>query len=1117
MKPESAPESEDRELAARLAAFEEERARAGSADPREFASGLSPDAAARLTGALEGLARLQAEWSGIYRAEANMFPCPFGKFLLEQELGRGGHGIVFLAFDPTLNRRVALKIPRPELLDEPDWRRRFLREAHALARLDHPGVVAVLEVGEVDAVCYIASTYCDGPNLTAWLKARKPPLEPRVAAWIAALIAEAVGHAHAQGVVHRDLKPRNILMQPVQRSAVAEDREPRPRVTDFGLAKLVEAQAELTGIGIVLGTPRYMAPEQRAGRNDLVGPPTDVYAIGVILEEMLIGRRQASSGGSRGTSAADEAAREQERGGLPDRTDVPRALRAIVVRCLDPEPAHRYPNAAQLAADLNRFLTGESVHAARLSPRAILARVRASRVFTSAGLGTLVLVSLAFLFVFGQRRSERPGLPAAVAPEPSPAVARADGIEQRKRYAADMQLAAELAPSDLASATYRLPQARLLLDRYRSSGTEGDLRTWEWYHFEHVLHGERATVSAHSKAVYHLEYSPDGARVGTAGEDGARIWNAMTGAVELNLQGHTDVVNWIRFSPDGTRVATTSDDMTVRVWSAADGRRLLPPLVHQHKVVLVLFTPDGRRLVSCDRGAIITTWDSATGALIGSHKVAGEPLEGMDLSPDGSILAVAASHEVTLWDYPAMKRRPFGVPSEDLPARFDCVAFSHDGRRFATSGGASTRQVRIWVTQSGQLENSFTHHADERVLTVAFSPDDRLVLSTASDDAARIWDVARGECVAILAGHGAWVWSGGFSPDGRSVATGGGDGSIKLWDVPHRGAMSRFMLRPEGCLAMTYSVDSRTVYAVTQSGEVCAWDAATNQPLGALLFRSPTHAVDAVLAPSAELIVVADSGGTLFIGSPRQERPATTLPHTAAARPCLALSSNGKYLGFVATDGSLGRLALGEREFRPEGVGSLPSMPTSLAITNDGSLLAALADGRLFALAAKGRPAAEAPERGHQGRVNCLAVSRDGTLCATSDNNGSIVLWDRQTLRIRARLHSQEHEMDALAFTVDGQTLISSAGSVAVSFWNAMTGQPIFVFDESYSPRRAAHLAVAPDGSSIAAVVDGPGYAQGLIWHAIRRNASGREPNEKNASHVGSWPGTDLAIGADVP
>ena len=219
MPPEPSPDELERELAARLAARDEDRARTGPVDPGEPTAGLPPEAAARLQSALEGLARLHDRWPGQSRPED--LPRPFGKFRIEGELGRGGHGIVFLAVDPTLDRRVALKIPRPELLDEPDWRRRFLREAHALARLDHPGIVAILELGEVDGVCYIASTYFDGPNLTAWLKDRETLLDPRGAARLACQIAEAVGHAHAHGVIHRDLKPRNILMRAVERSARA--------------------------------------------------------------------------------------------------------------------------------------------------------------------------------------------------------------------------------------------------------------------------------------------------------------------------------------------------------------------------------------------------------------------------------------------------------------------------------------------------------------------------------------------------------------------------------------------------------------------------------------------------------------------------------------------------------------------------------------------------------------------------------------------------------------------------------------------------------------------------------------------------------------------------------
>src|SRR5262245_10070366 len=220
--------------------------------------------------------------------QADTPPSRFGRFLIHRELGRGGFGIVFLAEDPHLQRLIALKLPRADALSNTDLRARFLREARAAARLNHPNIVPIHEAGEVGPVCYMVSAYCPGESLAAWLGRRQEPVSPWAAAALTAVLADAVQHAHDHGILHRDLKPSNILLEPCPQGAsatpLATDELPFiPQLTDFGLAKLLEVDDEQTTSGVVLGTPLYMAPEQAEGWAHAVGAPTDVYALGAIL------------------------------------------------------------------------------------------------------------------------------------------------------------------------------------------------------------------------------------------------------------------------------------------------------------------------------------------------------------------------------------------------------------------------------------------------------------------------------------------------------------------------------------------------------------------------------------------------------------------------------------------------------------------------------------------------------------------------------------------------------------------------------------------------------------------------------------------------------------------
>jgi serine/threonine protein kinase len=200
-------------------------------------------------------------------AAGHGLPLSFGRFQVVCELGRGGFGVVYLARDPVLGRDVALKVPRLERLITPEARRRFLREARAAAVLDHPNIVPVYEAGELGPVAFIASAYCEGPTLSSWLRERQQPVPAEEAARLIATIAGAVQHAHERGVLHRDLKPGNVIFHSSAGSGSDADLATRvPRVTDFGLARIAEDHSDQTRSGVPIGSPPYMAPEQAAGR-----------------------------------------------------------------------------------------------------------------------------------------------------------------------------------------------------------------------------------------------------------------------------------------------------------------------------------------------------------------------------------------------------------------------------------------------------------------------------------------------------------------------------------------------------------------------------------------------------------------------------------------------------------------------------------------------------------------------------------------------------------------------------------------------------------------------------------------------------------------------------------
>ncbi|HEV3120911.1 MAG TPA: serine/threonine-protein kinase, partial [Isosphaeraceae bacterium] len=342
-----------------------------------------------------------------------------GRFEIKRELGRGAFGIVFLAYDPTLRREVALKIPRAEALLTPELRSRFQHEARAAAGLNHPNLVPVYDAGQEGSICYIASAYSPGITLADWLKRRKEPVSYRTAAELVAALAGGVEHAHQHGVLHRDLKPSNIMLEASPASAPGDlelgSETPGlvPKVTDFGLAKLLDgaggktAAGHQTQTGAILGSPTYMAPEQAGGQSRVVGPAADIYALGTILYELLTARPPFQADSVLETLAL--VCNQEPLSPSRLRPRLPRDLETICLKCLEKPPAKRYATAQELAEDLERFLASEPIRA-RPTPgweRAWKWAKRHPLAAALAGVSSAAAVALLAVILFSNARLQR--------------------------------------------------------------------------------------------------------------------------------------------------------------------------------------------------------------------------------------------------------------------------------------------------------------------------------------------------------------------------------------------------------------------------------------------------------------------------------------------------------------------------------------------------------------------------------------------------------------------------------------------------------------------------------------------------------------------------------------
>ncbi len=639
-----------------------------------------------------------------------------GDYDLLEEIARGGMGVVYRARQLSLNRIVALKVVLHGPFSSPEFVRRFRNEAEAAGTLRHPNIVAIYEVGEYNGHHFLSMEFVDGQNLADVV--RQQPLPARRAAGYVKTIAEAVHHAHQRGVLHRDLKPSNILL----------DAFDQPHITDFGLAKMLDRDAELTTTGEVLGSPNHMPPEQAAGKFSQSTAQSDVYSLGSILYQLIAGRPPLQGG-----SLAELLVQVQTAEPIPpDRLNpgVPVDLQSICLKCLQKEPARRYASAQDLALDLGHFLEGKPVLARPVSSVEKGWRWCGRRPLLASLSGALVITVI--LGIAGITREWRLALSHAQGEAEQRLIAEQDAAKLRLNlYAADLAVAspvvAERQPPGLARST---------LDGLRPQPGELDLRGFEvalpWVH--HCQGDQLATLKGHQATVDCVAFSRDGKRLASGGQDGqVKIWNSAKAELIKTLRVDSDAVWSLAFTPDGKYLMTGSVNI-VQFWDADSWQM----------------------------------WTNFPGELA-------------VLSRTGTFLATAASSPfyyeaasgVKFWNW----RTGELLRSFDQSAR--ALALSSDGSRLAIAG--TNNVIEIWDTASGKAVREYP--TKNPVWSLNFSPDDRQLLSTGWSSEASLWNLAGQSAPQIISGHQLHVWSAVYSADGATIATTSSDQTVRLWDA----------------------------------------------------------------------------------------------------------------------------------------------------------------------------------------------------------------------------------------------------------------------------------------------------------------------------------------------
>ncbi|HBI47004.1 MAG TPA: hypothetical protein DDY78_29745 [Planctomycetales bacterium] len=679
------------------------------------------------------------------------------------ELGRGGMGVVYKARHLKLNRVVALKMILSGGYAGATELSRFRSEAEVVARLQHPNIVQIYDLGEENGLPFLALEYLEGGSLAA--KLAGTPLEPREAARLTEALARGVHAAHEKGVIHRDLKPANVLLA----------ADGTPKIVDFGLAH--QTKSDLTSTGAVMGTPCYMAPEQALGLTRQIGPATDIYALGAVLYDLLTGRPPFKA--ATAAMTIQQVVREEPAPPRRLQPQTPRDLENVCLKCLHKAPNRRYPTAQALAEDLGRFLAGRPVLARPVGTGERLARwVR--REPAAAGLtGTalLLVASLLGWVIYAWREAE-----AGRATEARRVVAEA---EQRREVEGQLYLnRVALADRELSAGKPAWASEQLNL-------CSEELRAWEWNYLRRRVDGtEERVLEGHTRGVSCVAVSRDGTRIASASGDGSvRLWEAATGEAMQVLSEHRGSVNWVAFSPDGDSLASAGEDGRLIIWDARTGEKRTEFAAGSGPLSCVAFHPSGLEVAVAafggDGPGEVGVWRVDTGEKV--HTLTGHTsrVSGLAYRQDGAVLATA-SHDQTvrLWDSGSGEER-LVFRGHGLPVA--ALAFSPDGRTVASAGGRvhadepDEGEILIWSAQTGQVEHRLRGHAG-RPVAVAFSPDGRRLATGSWDHEIKLWDTATGLELLSLRGHRLAVMGVVFAGGGRYLVSGSLDHTVRIWD-----------------------------------------------------------------------------------------------------------------------------------------------------------------------------------------------------------------------------------------------------------------------------------------------------------------------------------------------
>jgi WD40 repeat protein/serine/threonine protein kinase len=1039
-----------------------------------------------------------------------------GPYKLIEPIGEGGMGSVWMAQQTApVKRLVALKLIKAGM-DSKQVIARFEAERQALALMDHANIARVLDGGTTSAGRpYFVMDLVKGVPITRYCDEHHFTLRQRLELFMP--VCQAVQHAHQKGIIHRDLKPSNVLV-------ALYDGKPVPKVIDFGVAKAagqaLTDKTLVTGFGNIVGTLEYMSPEQAEINQLDIDTRSDIYALGVLLYELLAGsppftkkelekagmlemlrviREQEPSKPSTKLSTAEGLPTlAANRGTEPARlTKLVRGeLDWIVMKALEKDRNRRYETANGFAMDVQRYLADEPVQACPPSAWyrfGKLARRNKVALTTMALVALTLLLGAAVSAWQAVRATEAEGRVTRESVEKERALEGKLGAEKERAEAATERAnalekwrqTAYYLKTALAFNEYRannLARAGQLLDECPE-----DLKNWEWHYLKRLCHSELSSVLLGTGFVIRsAPLTPDGSRVAIRTGDVLYVYDTATGQEVLHLavKGHSNFAD-LAISPDGKKFAlggAVPGKYVVYVWEADTGKEIavlkgLDTAGAQKGLLAemwgVAVSPDGRKVAGSDMQGNLFVWDTATGSRrlqIDAHSNP-SPQRGntrnttVNFNPDGTWLATACKEQgiVKIWD----AEKGTLVRSLGQADGFEKVVFSSKGTWVAAAGWRLVGQVMsplvcVWNAKTGQSRLVFPQ--SWRATCLAFSPDETRLAVGSYDTTLTIWDLPSGKEFATYRGHAGSIASVAFSADGTRLLSLGGDGLVKSWNAT-RAPEVLILKGGLGTHHAALSSDGRLVAAAALDNNVYVWEADTGKQLQKFVVEDARPWMVAFSPDGVYLAAAAakDATGYVRVWEVKTGKLLHTLTGPAQgpgpATAAVAFSPDGKRLASGGLDRAvrIWDVATGnELRLLPGHTRSV----TGLAFSRDGRRLVSGSGGMAFG--------------SDDDDLNPLKLKPDDKTVIPE-----LKVWDLDTGRENLNL-SLKGKGRAVAISPDGDVVAAALGDNTVRLYHVATGQEVLAL-KGHS-RRISGIAFSPDGKRL---VTGGGWDESVkLWDA---------------------------------